>query len=834
FINGSRLINLDVNGVNTGMPIMFPTQSNGKYTIKNIPLNIGQNTLKFYGANNSMAPDLGRFNLVLNKIPMQAVLPTPSNYNVTSAVLAGGATLNPSRDLVVSLGGVKSGSATVTVDVREDGEYDLNLTFQSGGRPLRILVNGVSTGRDYVTPVGRRGVFTTVISLISGKNTIKFYGNGKDKASNLGAFTLTKIQSPSIPSLVLYNTINGFFENNVTIDNITNFTTNIGGIAGGAITMTVNVGKVGNYSLELEYLSSQGDSNLNVDINGVNVGLYNFPRTAGSNYSDLLIYDLKVYLNAGNNIIKFYGDKVKDAPMLGRFSLTFVTATKPPTPSTQNPSYTFKQLNALNYKDLVSVLKSIEWRDIPELFTFSSESQTFFSDMNRFQAIIDELRESGRKFTDSSEEGIDTLVEVLRAGYYLGYNNTQLRQLKTLASKDRCLPAIKEVMKNSYFKFGTETQDRVILAIGKLVGNASLDNEILRGFVVLINDFINNTASYNTEYYKKEAMFKIMRESEYFLNSSIYRNNNDVTSTPYYDKIDNFIGALENLLKASGNSKDPTITLNCIYVLGRLSRFKSHKGSIHQALTDCISLYQKYSHQYYEVLTSLKNDFNGKFADGSPINYDEKINEGKNHYLPNIYKFDNGNFIIRTGNGVTVEKVKRLYWAAKEVRAQFIRMVGSDQPLAFGNADDILTTIVYNSPEEYKVNLRLYGHDVKNGGIYIESEGTFYTYERTAKQSVFSLEELFRHEYNHYLQGRYLIPGLWGKGHFYSNGVEKLTWYDEGNAEFFAGSTRTEGVKPRQTIINYLTDGVLPSVATVLRSKYDSSNFYNTSCALFL
>ncbi|MGL5243922.1 MAG: collagenase, partial [Sarcina sp.] len=186
------------------------------------------------------------------------------------------------------------------------------------------------------------------------------------------------------------------------------------------------------------------------------------------------------------------------------------------------------------------------------------------------------------------------------------------------------------------------------------------------------------------------------------------------------------------------------------------------------------------------------------------------------------------------GGNVTQEKVKKLYWAAKEVRAQFIRMVGSDRPLSQGNADDTLTTVVYNSPDEYKLNLRLYGHPTNNGGIYIETEGNFYTYERTTQQSRFSLEELFRHEYTHYLQGRYLVPGMWGRGGCYDNGVEKLTWYDEGNAEFFAGSTRTEGVKPRRSIIEYLTNRSLPHIGTVLRSKYSSSNFYNTSCAIFL
>lgn len=32
------------------------------------------------------------------------------------------------------------------------------------------------------------------------------------------------------------------------------------------------------------------------------------------------------------------------------------------------------------------------------------------------------------------------------------------------------------------------------------------------------------------------------------------------------------------------------------------------------------------------------------------------------------------------------------------------------------------------------------------------------------EQSIYSLEELFRHEFTHYLQGRYEVQGLWGQG----------------------------------------------------------------------
>ncbi|MHA4263247.1 collagenase, partial [Bacillus cereus] len=128
--------------------------------------------------------------------------------------------------------------------------------------------------------------------------------------------------------------------------------------------------------------------------------------------------------------------------------------------------------------------------------------------------------------------------------------------------------------------------------------------------------------------------------------------------------------------------------------------------------------------------------------------------EGKQQYLPKTYTFDDGSIVFKTGDKVTEEKIKRLYWAAKEVKAQYHRVIGNDKALEPGNADDVLTIVIYNNPDEYQLNRQLYGYETNNGGIYIEEKGTFFTYERTPKQSIYSLEELFRHEFTHYLQGR--------------------------------------------------------------------------------
>ena len=88
------------------------------------------------------------------------------------------------------------------------------------------------------------------------------------------------------------------------------------------------------------------------------------------------------------------------------------------------------------------------------------------------------------------------------------------------------------------------------------------------------------------------------------------------------------------------------------------------------------------------------------------------------------------------------------------------------------------------------------------------------------REGKYTLEELFRHEFTHYLQGRYVVPGMWGQGEFYQEGV--LTWYEEGTAEFFAGSTRTDGIKPRKSVTQGLAydRNNRMSLYGVLHAKY--------------
>ncbi|MGQ0771857.1 MAG: collagenase [Nitrososphaerota archaeon] len=110
---------------------------------------------------------------------------------------------------------------------------------------------------------------------------------------------------------------------------------------------------------------------------------------------------------------------------------------------------------------------------------------------------------------------------------------------------------------------------------------------------------------------------------------------------------------------------------------------------------------------------------------------------------------------------------------------QFVTPVKDDPNSSF-------TLILLATPDEYFDYMNAFvGYGASAGGLYLESKGTLYTFQRTTSQSTYTVEDLIKHEFMHYLQGRYVYSGMWNDPDYHS---EPKGWADEGLAEFFAQS----------------------------------------------
>ncbi len=66
--------------------------------------------------------------------------------------------------------------------------------------------------------------------------------------------------------------------------------------------------------------------------------------------------------------------------------------------------------------------------------------------------MIDGLYEKASTYTSTDDKGIDTLVEILRSGFYLGFYNDSLKYLNDRSFQDKCIPAMLAIENNKNFK----------------------------------------------------------------------------------------------------------------------------------------------------------------------------------------------------------------------------------------------------------------------------------------------------------------------------------------------------------------------------------------------
>ncbi len=145
-----------------------------------------------------------------------------------------------------------------------------------------------------------------------------------------------------------------------------------------------------------------------------------------------------------------------------------------------------------------------------------------------------------------------------------------------------------------------------------------------------------------------------------------------------------------------------------------------------------------------------------------------------------------------------------------------------------------MTLFLFRTRDRYIEYMSLFvGYGQYAGGLYLEDRNTLYTYQRTPAESTLTVEELVQHEYGHYLQGRYVYPGLWGDADYHS---EPKGWIDEGIAEVLGGAVfGTSGAYSLPLRRAHLSNlcGTQPSLGGLLslRAGYDQAGEFDYASA---
>jgi microbial collagenase len=497
----------------------------------------------------------------------------------------------------------------------------------------------------------------------------------------------------------------------------------------------------------------------------------------------------------------------------------------------RDTTYTFEYLNTLSYEELIELIVTLDWWEIEGLFEYSDDAYEFYSDTLRMHVLFDAVEERGNTYTLDDELGIGVLVEVIRSGFYLAFYYDDLNFLRDFDFMDNTIPGMDAISNNPNFGFGTDTQTEVVKAFGLYQGIGMSSIHSLTKSAVVFEDFYQNFESYIDEWDKSNAIYYLGNGVYYSLYTYSYHFNPE--DTEFYNEVDSLFNAIANIgLYGTITDQNEWLLNNAVYWDARIGLYDD-EAIVVQFLTDVVQLYGEWTGPSLEAIEMLCWLYDCEFADGTPIDEGEIWQSVHDWLLPNRTTYDDETIIFKTGDGVTPEKIETLYWAMKEARAQFHRVSLNDIPLEESNPDDSLIAVIYNSPADYTYNNFLYGLGTNNGGIYIESWGTFFTYERTPQESIYTLEDLFRHEFSHYLQGRYLVPGMWGQDPIYDN--QRLTWFEEGGAEFLAGSSRLNGIQTRLTMVENIAGNEADrmTLAEVVNATYGNWEFYTYGFAFF-
>lgn len=459
---------------------------------------------------------------------------------------------------------------------------------------------------------------------------------------------------------------------------------------------------------------------------------------------------------------------------------------------------------------------------------FAIDANTFqFYSNDNMQTVIAALSQRVASYVPSPENTIHPLLVYLRAANYVAYYSGG-NLVHSEQTYSRLQEALLQFSEGAYFSSAASAHGTLMADFFKA---ADLDN---RRAAIAPKVFAYLAAMSSADTYRNEGQY----QASYGLYSFLFRarSNNDEAFIRYVESQAATIAATMkraalffNLPLNPGESRSPSVSFNAVNEYSGFLFYPALKAWVEDGLPEVLQSLPHFSGPWLAAAGNI--DYYHADCVRLSMCKTEVSAQLRARVFPYLYSFDDGKVLMHTA--VPLSTAQQLYHAMKQVEAQYKRTTQDISPLS-DDKNAVLTMYIYGSRADYENSqYYLFGLGTDNGGIYIESDGTFYTYERTSQDSIYTLEELLRHEYVHYLSARFTEHGVFGDEHYANN---RLTWFDEGIAEFFAGSTQADGVKVRKIMVSQISsDGAARlTVSQILQASYgDGFKFYRYAALFF-
>lgn len=461
--------------------------------------------------------------------------------------------------------------------------------------------------------------------------------------------------------------------------------------------------------------------------------------------------------------------------------------------TSSNANCTSSELAALSGDAFVNYLVDNEASCLSFLFE-NNDADTVFSQANLIN-VANSARDAAASYTGSTD--FSNYFLYMRAAFYVEFYSPNLVSISDTSRQaiNEALDAFEDVP--NFATIATEQHGHLVT---EWVNAADGAGEWTRYFDA-VKALLDDVTAYKTrDYYNSIAynsimfyLFRGQNNDRYNFGENVIGNDTEIAGL-----LANFIvdtNVLNNIEYIADNA-----TLE----LARLLQWPNIETSTIAAVQQALDANERLSSRWMALVTAIDSY---DYIDCSDFTGDVCASDGLRDEIlaiafPNELEFDGGAMMFHTS--LSKEEIEQVYYKLKEVEANFFKVTGATEPVA-GDTNDVAIFRIYGNLQQYEqFQPFLYDLPSGNGGIYIERDATLYTWDREPWENTFSLEELARHEYVHYLVSRYLIPGFWGETEMYED--NRVTWLDEGLANFLAGGSQSEGITPLKTMVDWVAD----------------------------
>ncbi|EMK05506.1 MULTISPECIES: collagenase ColA [Leptospira] len=457
------------------------------------------------------------------------------------------------------------------------------------------------------------------------------------------------------------------------------------------------------------------------------------------------------------------------------------------------------------------------------VWDYDQYSNYIYSQENMLE-VVNRLNALAPFYNGNNDLNFIQLFRMFWAGYYVKDSHPSL-PFDTDQISQALVTPIQNFANSAHFLDGTNDAGKVLeffFTAADSTGNGHIIYPHILSFLEATLNDPQRLRNNHSQLIALNAVFRLFQRH-------IHPNKNEFLSRVDY----RLIGKLRRFALDTSLNTDSLVWIinNAIFCLDRIYEYlPNFQSAIASVVTDVLETYPYISEPYLVGIKALTRHSDCVNLRTGRICLSDTKEIVKRAVLTNTYYFDDQTQIVHTP--LSIDEIQPLYHALKQVESQFFRLIGIHAPVS-GDTTDSISMYVYRSRKDYETfHPFLFDLPTNNGGIYIERDKALYTYQRTPAESIYTLEELLRHEYSHYLVGRFIIPGLWSQTSAHDN--ERLTWFEEGIAEFLAGSSSRE-IHPRKSLISEIKrDGSSRmDVSKILTARYGNFKFYRYSGNFF-